>query len=186
MINSVTETRIADIIKNLNNAGDSLFKASQIYADAVNEDPEFILKARERAPWIRQQTWTALDMCASGSADWRVAFGISPHSRLMLNLPAKLQSKALDTGVDIAIGADVVRMQVGYLTTRQARDIFKNGTIATPSEQAARIFSLKVPPKKKKKATLWRCTGSGSIEVLFPCILTKSDILDMLSSIEGV
>jgi hypothetical protein len=139
--------RINDIVRKFanafNQAEDSFRAAGKIYAEAIME---FGQTARERlaaaCPTIAPSTWRRLEALGNGSLDARLLTASSKGAASLRRLPAPIQTRALDEGVEVLIGnGESLRVQVDNLTPDQTRQVFAGDHIRDVSAQRAWLES---------------------------------------------
>jgi len=161
-------------------AEDSFRTAGKIYADAVRE---FGQEAREKfaaaCPKIAPTTWRRLEALGNGSLDGRLLTAASIGAAALRRLPAPMQTKALDNGVDLLVGSgDTLRVQVDNLTREQSAQVFAIDHIRDASAQRAWMETNATRPATTGAA--WRVSG-GKVQVSRPCSLTRLDLARMLA-----
>lgn len=183
MENEVTQT-INKIVLLLQRAGESIKEASIEFYSACSNDPEFYNKAREYAPWVKESTWDSLFAIGSGRIDWRVATGVAPHHDMLAKLPLNQQEMVLMNGVEYpAPNGDIVHLPISVLTKEQARIVFAGGKVRTASEISN---SIKTPFQKQKvvAGVKWR-VKNNTLVVMEPCVISKSELIDIYSRIHS-
>jgi hypothetical protein len=172
-----TGQKIRDIQSLIEKAGNNIADAARIYAEETAKDPNFPTICREEAPWVSPKIWHGLESIQSGEMDWRVAFGVAPHAKLISKLPAKLQKEVLDKGVEISNGHDTMMIQVSLLDDKQAREVFKGGKLRSPQEQCASSFLTK-PKTIKREVDKYEVT-TKHCHIFSQCFLTRQEIIDI-------
>jgi hypothetical protein len=172
-----TAQKIKEIQSLIESAGDNISKAASIYAEETKKDPNFPTICRETAPWISPKIWQGLEAIQNGKADWRVAFRVAPHCKLIAKLPAPLQALVLDEGVEVSNGADVMKIQIAMLDDKQAREVFKGGKLRTPQEQCASSFLAK--PKTIKTNEIKYEVTKNHCHIISSCFLTRQEVMEI-------
>jgi hypothetical protein len=165
-------------------AEDSFRAAGKIYADAI---AQFGQEAREKfaaaCPKIAPTTWRRLEALGNGSLDGRLLTASSMGAAALRRLPAPMQTKALDNGVDVLVGnGDTLRVQVDNLTPEQSRQVFASDHIRDIAAQRAwmETHAPQTARPAMVEAPAWKVTG-GKVQVSRPCSLTRLDLARMLA-----
>jgi hypothetical protein len=150
---------------------DAWIEAGKILVELVDEDPHVYNYIQQECPAMTPDILGKFESIGRGVILPTLAMDASPGSKQLQRLPLSVQERFQKEPIPVIIQADdddstdVLLIKYQDLTPQQAKQVFRNGRLATEGEQRAWIEDYKLKNAKPRKCneTPWRLTKDGLV-----------------------
>lgn len=155
-----------------------------IYAQAVEENPEIKSVFTERFPEITEAAWSRIEAVGRGVLDVRLLVTPGKVVDAIGLLPSSVQKQVADSDFRVEVllpsGDDHVLKHIQQLNKREISQVFSESSVRTHDEQ--KIWGRDNPPRIRKSVNhdrLWEIVGK---RVKFPegAVLTKKELIQIV------
>ena len=180
-------TDIDEIITLINKGVECWFKAGQLIAKNMDENPDFVDEICDKCKDISPETIYRFEQIGRQQLYPNLLLNDSPGVRRLRRLPFDLQKKYATAPVTLLIsGGETLEMDVRNLTPGQAAQVFSGDRLRTVAEQRAFLED-----KKTTEAVVpasgnlpYRIVGK-TVVVMQSCRFTTGDLARLLAQMEN-
>lgn len=178
---------VQEIIDLINNGVECWFKAGQLVAKNIDENPDFVDQVCDQCKDISPETIYRFEQIGRKQLYPKLLLNDSPGVRRLRRLPYALQERYAICPVTLLIsGGETLEIDVRNLTPAQAAQVFAGDRLRTVAEQRAFIED-----KRAEDAAVtsvgdqpYRIVGK-TVVVMQSCKFTTKDLARILAQIEG-
>ena len=178
---------IEEIISLINKGVECWFKAGQLIAKNMDENPDFVDQICDQCKDISPETIYRFEQIGRQQLYPNLLLNDSPGVRRLRRLPYELQKKHATAPVTLLLsGGETLEMDVRNLTPGQAAQVFAGDRLRTIAEQRAWVEDKKssedaVPASGNLP---YRIVGK-TVVVMQSCKFTTGDLARLLAQIES-
>jgi hypothetical protein len=150
---------------------DAWIEAGKILVELVDEDPHIYNYIQDQCPAMTPDILGKFESIGRGIILPTLAMDTSPGSKHLQRLPLSVQERFAHEPIPVIVqsddedSTDCLLIKYQDLTPAQAKQVFRNGRLATEGEQRAWIedYKLKNAKPRKHDDTPWKLTKNDLI-----------------------